>query len=314
MNSVCIPEEVYFGLYNKIGRLTEENRELKHRNENQLNMIMDLRNDIRDLKKQKEDLCELVGKTKKDCEKLCAEYSALVSTNTQYVNEIRQLKRKLDVGCNTCPDMENTKKKNDELKELVDFKRTQIENQADTIHDLDKKIVELRAGAKDLQEQNQILKDKIASLKTTSQCDTCMSNANELSAEIHDLKRALKSAEDDILEYRKANYALRKQLESPCKSCNVFDSRLDDAEAALKDADAKIQSANDKAANAKKEAKQAKETAERYREENFILSRKVDQFKKLNDELIKELARGQNGDLIMKITRKGEFNESASSD
>lgn len=276
MNAVCVPEEVYFGLYNKIGRLAEENRNLKHLNENQLNMIMDLRNEITDLKKQKEDLCELVGKTKKDCEKLCAGYSELVSTNTQYVDEIQKLKRKLDAGCNTCPDMENTKKKNDELKELVDFKRNQIEEQANTIRDLNKKLAELRAGA------------------------------NESSAEIHDLKRALKSAEDDILEYRKANYALRKQLESPCKSCNVFDSRLDDAEAALKDADAKIQSANDKATNAKKEAKQAKETAERYREENFILSRKVDQFKKLNDELIKELARGQNGDLIMKFDRKGE--------
>ena len=276
MNAVCVPEEVYFGLYNKIGRLAEENRNLKHLNENQLNMIMDLRNEITDLKKQKEDLCELVGKTKKDCEKLCAGYSELVSTNTQYVDEIRKLKRKLDAGCNTCPDMENTKKKNDELKELVDFKRNQIEEQANTIRDLNKKLAELRAGA------------------------------NESSAEIHDLKRALKSAEDDILEYRKANYALRKQLESPCKSCNVFDSRLDDAEAALKDADAKIQSANDKAANAKKEAKQAKEMAERYREENFVLTRKIDQFKKLNDELIKELARQQNAELILKFDRKGE--------
>lgn len=276
MNAVCVPEEVYFGLYKKIGNLAEENRNLKHLNENQLNIILDLRNEIRDLKKQKEDLCELVGKTKKDCEKLCAGYSELVSTNTQYVDEIRKLKRKLDAGCNTCPDMENTKKKNDELKELVDFKRNQIEEQANTIRDLNKKLAELRAGA------------------------------NESSAEIHDLKRALKSAEDDILEYRKANYALRKQLESPCKSCNVFDSRLDDAEAALKDADAKIQSANDKATNAKKEAKQAKETAERYREENFVLHRQIDQFKKLNDELIKELARQQNAELIMEFDRKGE--------
>lgn len=255
MNHVCVPEEVYFGLYNKIGRLTEENRNLKHLNENQLNMIMDLRNEIADLKKQKEGLCELVGKAKKDCEKLCAGYSELVSTNTQYVNEVRQLKRKLDTGCNTCPDMENTKKKNDELKELIDFKRNQIEEQANTIHDL---------------------------------------------------KRALKSAEDDILEYRKANYALRKQLESPCETCDVPDNCVNASEAALKDADAKIQSANDKAANAKKEAKQAKETAERYREENFVLTRKIDQFKKLNDELIKELARQQNAELIMEFDRKGE--------
>lgn len=234
MNAVCVPEEVYFGLYNKIGRLAEENRNLKHLNENQLNMIMDLRNEITDLKKQNGDLCELVGKTKKDCEKLCAGYSELVSTNTQYVDEIRKLKRKLDVGCNTCPDMENTKKKNDELKELLEYKRKAIDAQREEIE------------------------------------------------------------------------SLKKQLKSPCKSCNVFDSRLDDAEAALKDADAKIQSANDKAANAKKEAKQAKETAERYREENFVLHRQIDQFKKLNDELIKELARQQNAELILKFDRKGE--------
>lgn len=130
--------------------------------------------------------------------------------------------------------------------------------------------------------------------------------ANESSAEIHDLKRALKSAEDDILEYRKANYALRKQLESPCETCDVPDNCVNASEAALKDADAKIQSANDKVANAKKEAKQAKETAERYREENFVLHTQINQFKKLNDELIKELARQQNAELIMKFDRKGE--------
>lgn len=239
MNAVCVPEEVYFGLYKKIGNLTEENRYLKHLNENQMNMIIDLRNEITDLKKQNRDLCELVGKTKKDCKNLCAGYSELVNINTQYVDEIRKLKQKLDAGCNTCPDMENTKKKNDELKELIDFKRNQIENQADTIRDLDKKLAELRAGAKDLQEQNQILKDKLRSM---------------------------------------------------CETCDVPDNCVNASEAVLKDADAKIQSANDKAANAKKEAKVAKERAERYREENFVLTRKIDQFKKLNDELIKELA------------------------
>ncbi len=288
MNAVCVPEEVYFGLYNKIGRLTEENRNLKHLNENQLNIILDLRNEIADLKKQKEGLCELVGKTKKGTKdyeamqnelhslqdenaarikayeqldkryvKLSHEYFKLMGENAACAVENYRLRRRLDNGCNTCPDMENTKKKNDELRELIDFKRNQIEEQANTIRDLDKKLVELRAGAKDLQEQNQILKDKIRSM---------------------------------------------------CENCDVSDNCVNASEAALKDADAKIQSANDKAANAKKEAKQAKEMAERYREENFVLHRQIDQFKKLNDDLIKSLAsaRQQNAELIMKFDRKGE--------
>ena len=318
---IGVPSGKYFDMVRGIDELTSENEHLKGLNKNQMNMIIVMRNEITDLKRQNGDLCELVGKTKKESKdyeamrnelrslqdenaarieayekldkqykELVNDYSKVMSKNVYYGLENYRLQRKLDNGCNTCPDMERTKKKNDELRELIDFKRNQIEEQANTIRDLDKKLAELRAGAKDLQEQNQILKDKIASLKTTSQCDTCMSNANESSAEIHDLKRALKSAEDDILEYRKANYALRKQLESPCKSCNVFDSRLDDAEAVLKDADAKIQSANDKAANAKKEAKQAKETAERYREENFVLRKKLEQANGLNDSLIKELS------------------------
>lgn len=257
MNSVCVPEEVYFGLYNKIGRLTEENRELKHLNENQLNMIMDLRNEITDLKKQKEGLCELVGKTKKDCEKLCAGYSELVSTNTQYVDEIRKLKRKLDAGCNTCPDMENTKKKNDELKELVEYKRNLIS---------------------DLQEKNQILKDSIKQLQ-----DECSKK------------------EEDIHYWAEKAHKLQERI-----STMISKGDSDTSEAALKDADAKIQSANDKAANAKKEAKYAKEEAERYREENFVIRKQIDQLRKLNDELIRELAQRQNGDLIMKFTRKGE--------
>lgn len=318
---VGVPSGKYLDMVRGIDELTSENKSLKHRNENQANTIVDMRNEITDLKRQNGDLCELVGKTKKERKdyeamqnelrslqdenaarieayeqldkryaKLYHEYSKSMGENAACVIENYRLRRKLDAGCNTCPDMENTKKKNDELKELIDFKRTQIENQADTIRDLDKKLAELRAGAKDLQEQNQILKDKIASLKTTSQCDTCMSNANELSAEIHDLKRALKSAEDDILEYRKANYTLRKQLESPCETCDVPDNCVNASEAVLKDADAKIQSANDKAANAKKEAKQAKETAERYREENFVLRKKLEQANGLNDSLIKELS------------------------
>ncbi len=257
MNAVCVPEEVYFGLYKKIGRLSEENRNLKHLNENQLNMIMDLRNEITDLKKQKEGLCELVGKTKKDCEKLCAGYSELVSTNTQYVDEIRKLKRKLDAGCNTCPDMENTKKKNDELKELVEYKRSMIN---------------------DLQEKNQILKDSIKQLQ-----DKCSKK------------------EEDIHYWAEKAHKLQERI-----STMIYNGDSDASEAALKDADAKIQSANDKAANAKKEAKYAKEDAERYREENFVIRKQIDQFKKLNDELIKELARQQNAELIMKFDRKGD--------
>ena len=289
---IGVPSGKYFDMVRGIDELTSENEHLKGLNENQMNMIIDLRNEITGLRKQNGDLCELVGKTKKESKdyeamrnelrslqdenaarieayekldkryaKLSHEYFKLMGENAACAVENYRLRRKLDNGCNTCPDMERTKKKNDELRELIDFKRNQIEEQANTIRDLDKKLAELRAGA------------------------------NESSAEIHDLKRALKSAEDDILEYRKANYALRKQLESPCETCDVPDNCVNASEAVLKDADAKIQSANDKAANAKKEAKQAKETAERYREENFVLHRQIDQFKKLNDELIKELAR-----------------------
>lgn len=283
---VGVPSGKYLDMVRGIDELTSENKSLKHRNENQANTIVDMRNEITDLKRQNGDLCELVGKTKKERKdyeamqnelrslqdenaarieayeqldkryaKLYHEYSKSMGENAACVIENYRLRRKLDAGCNTCPDMENTKKKNDELKELIDFKRTQIENQADTIRDLDKKIAELRAGAKDLQEQNQILKDKIRSM---------------------------------------------------CETCDVPDNCVNASEAVLKDADAKIQSANDKAANAKKEAKQAKETAERYREENFVLHTQINQFKKLNDELIKELARQQNAELIMKFDRKGE--------
>lgn len=207
---IKVSSNEYFDLIHKLECLTSENEHLKGLNKNQMNTIIDMRNEITDLKRQNGDLCELVGKTK---------------------------------------------------KERKDYEAMQNE---------------LRAGA------------------------------NESSAEIHDLKRALKSAEDDILEYRKANYALRKQLESHCETCDVPDNCVNASEAVLKDADAKIQSANDKAANAKKEAKQAKETAERYREENFVLHTQINQFKKLNDELIKELARQQNAELIMKFDRKGE--------
>lgn len=268
---IKVSSNEYFDLIRKLECLTSENEHLKGLNKNQMNTIIDLRNEITDLKKQNGDLCELVGKTKKETkdyeamqnklrslqdenaarieayEKLDKRYKDLVNDcskamvkNVHYGLENYRLRRKLDNGCNTCPDMENTKKKNDELRELIDFKRNQIEEQANTIRDLDKKLAELRAGAKDLQEQNQILKDK---------------------------------------------------LRSVCETCDVPDNCVNASEAVLKDADAKIQSANDKAANAKKEAKQAKETAERYREENFVLHRQIDQFKKLNDELIKELAR-----------------------
>jgi chromosome segregation ATPase len=277
-DSIKMPADEYFGIVREIERLTKENENLKHLNENQFNMIMDLRNEITDLKKQKEGLCELVGKTKKDCENLCAGYSELVNTNTQYVNEIRKLKRKLDAGCNTCPDMENTKKKNDELKELIDFKKNQIEEQANTIRDLDKKLTELRAAAKESAERIEVLNDSIGQLR-----------------------RAITERDEGIKYWAdKAHNAQRRIAEM------IYKGDSDASEAVLKDADAKIQSANDKAANAKKEAKQAKETAERYREENFVLHRQIDQFKKLNDELIKELARQQNAELIMEFDRKGE--------
>lgn len=271
---VGVPSGKYLDMVRGIEELTAENKSLKHRNENQANTIIDMRNEITDLKKQNGDLCELVGKTKDELrglqdenaarieayEKLNKRYGKLSYEYSKCNLENHRLRRKLDNGCNTCPDMERTKKKNDELRELIDFKRNQIEEQANTIRDLDKKLAELRAGA------------------------------NESSAEIHDLKRALKSAEDDILEYRKANHTLRKQLESHCENCDVPDNCVNASEAVLKDADAKIQSANDKAANAKKEAKQAKETAERYREENFVLRKKLEQANGLNDSLIKELS------------------------
>lgn len=268
---IKVSSNEYFDLIRKLECLTSENEHLKGLNKNQMNTIIDLRNEITDLKKQNGDLCELVGKTKKETKdyeamqnelrslqdenaarieayekldkryaKLSCEYFKLMGENAACAVENYRLQRKLDDGCNTCPDMENTKKKNDELRELIDLKQNQIEKQANTICDLDKKFIELRAGAKDLQVQNQILKDK---------------------------------------------------LKSVCENCDVPNNCVNASEAVLKDADAKIQSANDKAANAKKEAKQAKETAERYREENFILHRQIDQFKKLNDELIKELAR-----------------------
>lgn len=283
---IGVPSGKYFDMVRGIDELTSENKNLKYLNENQMNTIIDMRNEITDLKRQNGDLCELVGKTKKErkdyeamqnelrslqdenaarieayeqldkrYKKLVNDYSKAMVKNIRYGLDNYCLQRKLDAGCNTCPNIENAKKKNDELKELIDFKRNQIENQADTIRDLDKKIAELRAGAKDLQEQNQILKDKIKSM---------------------------------------------------CETCDVPDNCVSASEALLKDADAKIQSANDKAANAKKEAKQAKETAERYREENFVLHTQINQFKKLNDELIKELARQQNAELIMKFDRKGE--------
>lgn len=268
---IKVSSNEYFDLIRKLECLTSENEHLKGLNKNQMNTIIDLRNEITDLKKQNGDLCELVGKTKKETkdyeamqnelrslqdenaarieayekldkryEKLFREYFKSMGENAACIVENYRLRRRLDNGCNTCPDMENTKKKNDELRELIDFKRNQIEEQANTIRDLDKKLAELRAGAKDLQEQNQILKDKLRSM---------------------------------------------------CENCDVPDNCVNASEAVLKDADAKIQSANDRAANAKKEAKVAKERAERYREENFVLTRKIDQFKKLNDELIKELAR-----------------------
>lgn len=158
MNTVCVPEEVYFGLYKKIGRLSEENRYLKHLNENQLNMILDLRKEIADLKKQKEGLCELIGKTKKDCEKLCAEYSALLSTNTQYVNEIRKLKKQLESPCKYCNVFDSRlddaeaalKDADDKINELKRNHEVAMNNQRETYRaELKKREEDIREYRKD---------------------------------------------------------------------------------------------------------------------------------------------------------------------
>lgn len=307
-------------LIRKLECLTSENEYLKGLNKNQMNTIIDLRNEITDLKRQNGDLCELVGKTKdyeamqnelrslqdenaarieayekldKRYVKLYHEYSESMGKNAACAIENYRLRRKLDNGCNTCPDMENTKKKNDELRELIDLKQNQIEKQANTIRDLDKKFIELRAGAKDLQVQNQILKDSIKQLQ-----DECSKKEEDIrywkeKSNDYWIRRQVWKDKYDILmtTYKTETADLKKKLKSVCETCDVPDNCVNASEAVLKDADAKIQSANDKAANAKKEAKQAKETAERYREENFVLHRQIDQFKKLNDELIKELAR-----------------------
>lgn len=321
---IKVSSNEYFDLIRKLECLTSENEHLKGLNKNQMNTIIDMRNEITDLKKQIGDLCELVGKTKKETkdyeamqnelrslqdenaarieayEKLDKRYKDLVNDcskamvkNVHYGLENYRLQRKLDNGCNTCPDMERTKKKNDELRELIDFKRKQIEEQATTIRDLDKKLAELRAGTKDLQEQNQILKDSIKQLR-----DECSEKEKDIhywktkSDDYWNRRRFWKDKYDVLMTAYKTETAdLKKKLKSVCETCDVPDNCVNASEAVLKDADAKIQSANDKAANAKKEAKQAKETAERYREENFVLHRQIDQFKKLNDELIKELAR-----------------------
>lgn len=337
---IGVPSGKYFDMVRGIDELTSENEHLKNLNKNQMNTIIVMRNEITDLKKQNRDLCELVGKTKKErkdyeamrneprslqdenaarieaYEKLHKRYKELVNDyskamvkNIHYGLDNYCLQRKLDAGCNTCPNIENTKKKNDELKELVDFKRTQIENQADTIRDLDKKIAELRAGAKDLQEQNQILKDEIATQKKF------VRKLQEQSDDYWNRRQVWKDKYDQLREtYETETTDLKKKLKSVCENCDVPDNCVNASEAVLKDADAKIQSANDKAANAKKEAKQAKETAERYREENFVLTRKIDQLTRLNDELIKEFARQQNAELILKFDRKGETNGNANSD
>ena len=321
---IKVSSNEYFDLIRKLECLTSENEYLKGLNKNQMNTIIDMRNEITDLKKQNGDLCELVGKTKKETKdyeamqnelrslqdenaarieayekldkryaKLYHEYSESMDKNAACAIENYRLRRKLDNGCNTCPDMENTKKKNDELRELIDFKRNQIEEQANTIRDLDKKLAELRAGAKDLQEQNQILKDSIKQLR--DECSKKEEDIQYWKAKSNDYwnRRQFWKDKYDVLmtAYKTETADLKKKLKSVCETCDVPDNCVNASEAVLKDADAKIQSANDKAANAKKEAKQAKETAERYREENFVLHTQINQFKKLNDELIKELAR-----------------------
>lgn len=330
---IKVSSNEYFDLIRKLQCLTSENEHLKGLNKNQMNTIIDMRNEITDLKKQNGDLCELVGKTKKETKdyeamqnelrslqdenaarieayerldkryvKLSHEYFKLMGENAACVVENYRLRRKLDNGCNTCPDMENTKKKNDELrKEVEDLKGTisrmhggcqraiELRRLLDELFEIKpnelvyddeirQRMKDLRAGAKDLQEQNQILKDKM--------------KKNDELWELIDFKRKqIEEQATTIRDLDKKLTELKKKLKSVCENCDIPDNCVNASEAVLKDADAKIQSANDKAANAKKEAKQAKETAERYREENFVLHRQIDQFKKLNDELIKELAR-----------------------
>lgn len=345
---IKVSSNEYFDLIRKLECLTSENEHLKHLNENQMNVIIDLRNEITDLKKQNGDLCELVGKTKKETkdyeamqnelrslqdenaarieayEKLDKRYKDLVNDcskamvkNVHYSLENYRLRRKLDNGCNTCPDMENTKKRNDELrKEVEDLKGTisrmdggcqraiELRRLLDELFEIKpnelvyddeirQRMKDLRAGAKALQEQNQILKDSIKQLR-----DECSKKEEDIhywktkSDDYWNRRQFWKDKYDILMTAYKTETAdLKKKLKSVCETCDVPGNCVNASEAVLKDADAKIQSANDKAANAKKEAKQAKETAERYREENFVLHRQIDQFKKLNDELIKELAR-----------------------
>lgn len=275
---IKVSSNEYFDLIRKLECLTSKNEHLKHLNENQMNMIIDLRNEITDLKRQNGDLCELVGKTKKESkdyeamrnelrslqdenaarieayEKLDKRYKDLAHDcskamvkNVHYGLENYRLQRKLDNGCNTCPDMENTKKKNDELRELIDFKRKQIEEQANTIRDLDKKLAELRAGAKDLQEQNQILKDSIKQLR--DECSKKEEDIQYWKAKSNDYwnRRQFWKDKYDVLmtAYKTETADLKKKLKSVCETCDVPDNCVNASEAVLKDADAKIQSAND---------------------------------------------------------------------
>lgn len=212
---------------------TIENRNLKRLNENQRNTIIDLRNEITDLKKQNGDLCELVGKTKDELrglqdenaarieayEQLDKRYKDLVNDcskamvkNVHYGLENYRLRRKLDNGCNTCPDMENTKKKNDELrKEVEDLRGTisrmhggcqraiELRRLLDELFEIKpnelvyddeirQRMKDLRAGAKDLQEQNQILKDSIKQLR-----DECSKKRRGYSVLESEIERLLES-------------------------------------------------------------------------------------------------------------------------
>lgn len=252
---IKVSSNEYFDLIRKLECLTSENEHLKHLNENQMNMIIDLRNEITDLKKQNGDLCELVGKTKKESK----DYEAMQ-------NELRSLQ--------------------DENAARIEAYEKLDKRYKDLVHE---RMKDLRAGAKDLQD----LKDSIKQLR--DECSKKEEDIQYWKAKSNDYwnRRQFWKDKYDVLmtAYKTETADLKKKLKSVCETCDVPDNCVNASEAVLKDADAKIQSANNKAANAKKEAKQAKETAERYREENFVLHRQIDQFKKLNDELIKELAR-----------------------
>ena len=245
-----------------------------------------MQNELRSLQDENAARIEAYEKLDKRYEKLFREYFKSMGENAACIIENYRLRKRLDNGCNTCPDMENTKKKNDELrKEVEDLKGTisrmhggcqraiELRRLLDELFEIKpnelvyddeirQRMKDLRAGAKDLQEQNQILKDKM--------------KKNDELRELIDFKRKqIEEQATTIRDLDKKLTELKKKLKSVCENRDIPDNCVNASEAVLKDADA-------------------------------ILRRQIDQFKKLNDELIKLLARQQNAELIMKFDRKGD--------